>query len=58
MELTPRWRVAIIGGKGFEWLGTVAAPDQREAYRLATELFKVPVERQNRLFISKSDKKA
>jgi hypothetical protein len=48
----------MIGGKGFEWLGTVEAPDQREAYRLATELFKVPVERQNRLFVSKSDKKA
>jgi hypothetical protein len=49
--------VAIIGGKGFEWLGTVEAPDQREAYRLAIELFKVPVERKKRLFVSKSDKK-
>jgi hypothetical protein len=51
MELIPRWRVAIIGGKGFEWLGTVEAPDQREAYRLAIEQFNVPVERQNRLFV-------
>jgi hypothetical protein len=48
----------MIGGNGFEWLGTVEAPDQREAHRLAIELFKVPVERQNRLFVSKSDKKA
>jgi hypothetical protein len=58
MELIPRWRVAIIGGKGFAWLGTVEALNEREAYRLAVEQFKVPVERQNRLFVSKSDKKA
>jgi hypothetical protein len=58
MELTPRWRVAIIGGKGFEWLGTVDAPNHREAYRLAIRQFKVPIDRQNRLFVSKSDKKA
>ena len=58
MELIPRWRVAIIGGKGFAWLGIIDAPNQREAHRLAIEQFKVPVERQSRLFISKSDKKA
>jgi hypothetical protein len=57
MELVSRWRVAIIGGKGFEWLGTVEAPDQREAYQLAIKQFNVPVERQNRLFVSKSDNK-
>jgi hypothetical protein len=31
-------------------LGTVEAPDQREAYRLAIEKFDVPIERQKRLF--------
>jgi hypothetical protein len=54
------WRVATIGGKGkgFERLGIVEAPDQREAYRLAIEKFNVPIERQNRLFVTKSDEKA
>ena len=52
--------MAIIGGKGkkFERLGTVEAPNQREAYRLAIEKFNVPIERQSRLFVTKSDEKA
>jgi 1,2-phenylacetyl-CoA epoxidase PaaB subunit len=59
MELMARWRVAIIGAKGqrFERLGTVEAADQRKAYRLAIEKFNVPIERQSRLFVSKSDEK-
>jgi hypothetical protein len=45
------WAVVIVRGKEVERLGTVEAPDQREAYRLAIEQFNVPVERQNRLFV-------
>ena len=51
-----RWSVVIIRGKGTEHLGTVEAPDQREAYRLAIEKFNIPIERQNRLFVVKIDK--
>jgi hypothetical protein len=60
MALMPRWRVEIIksNGKRFEQLGTVEAPEQREAYRLAIEKFDVPIERQSRLFVIKSDEKA
>jgi hypothetical protein len=60
MEIKSRWRVAIIGGKGkkFEKLGTVEAPNHREAYRLAIEKFNVPIERQSRLFVIKSDENA
>jgi hypothetical protein len=43
-------------GRRFEPLGTVEAPDQREAYRLAIEKFDVPIERQGRLFVIKLDK--
>jgi hypothetical protein len=41
------WRVEIIGGTGrrIEQFGTVEAPNQREAYRLAVEKFDVPIER-------------
>jgi len=39
-----------------EHLGTIEAPDQREAYRLAIEKFEIPIERQNRLFVVKIDK--
>jgi hypothetical protein len=56
-----QWRVATISvkkGRRFEWLGTVEAPNFREACRLAIEQFKVPIERQSRLFVSKSDEKA
>jgi hypothetical protein len=50
----PSWRVEIIrGGRSESSLGTVEAPDQREAYRLAIEKFDVPIERQNRLFVIK-----
>ena len=45
------WAVVILRGKEVKRLGTVEAPDQREAYRLAIEQFNVPVERQNRLFV-------
>ena len=45
------WAVVILRGKEVDRLGTVEAPDQREAYRLAIEKFNVPVERQNRLFV-------
>ena len=45
------WAVVILRGKEVDRLGTVEAPDQREAYRLAIEQFNVPVERQNRLFV-------
>jgi hypothetical protein len=55
-----RWRVAIIGawGRRFEPLGTVEAPNQREAYRLAIEKFDVSIERQGRLFVVKLDDNA
>jgi len=39
-----------------EHLGTIEAPDQPEAYRLAIEKFEIPIERQNRLFAVKIDK--
>ena len=60
VALMPRWRVEIIKSKGkrFERLGTVEAPEQREAYLLAIEKFDVPSERQSRLFVIKSDEKA
>jgi hypothetical protein len=45
------WAVVILRGKEVDRLGTVEAPDQREAYRLAIEKFNVPVARQNRLFV-------
>jgi hypothetical protein len=48
--------VDIIRGKWTEHLGSVEAPDQREAYRLAIEKFKVPIERQNRLSLVKIEK--
>jgi hypothetical protein len=51
-----RWSVDIIRGRWTEHLGTVEAPDQREAYRLAIEKFEIPIERQNRLFVVKIDK--
>jgi hypothetical protein len=55
MQNQPRapstWEVVILRGKEVDHLGMVEAPDQREAYRLAIEQFKVPVERQNRLFV-------
>jgi hypothetical protein len=35
----PSWRVEIIRGRRSEHLGTVEAPGQREAYRLAIEKF-------------------
>jgi hypothetical protein len=57
----PQWRVATISvrkGRSFEWLGTVEAPNFREACRLAIEQFKVPVERQSRLFVTRADEKA
>jgi len=53
----PRWSVDIIRrGRWTEHLGSVEAPDQREAYRLAIEKFEIPIERQNRLFVVKIDK--
>jgi hypothetical protein len=53
-----RWRVEIIKGRRSESsLGTVEAPDQREAYRLAIEKFDVPIERQGRLFVVKHNDK-
>jgi hypothetical protein len=53
-----RWSVVILQrGKGPEYFGTMDAPDQREAYRLAIEKFEVPVERLNKLFVAKLDDK-
>jgi hypothetical protein len=52
-----RWRVVIIRGRRSEHLGTVEAPDQREAYRHAIEKFNVPIGRQGRLFVVKLDDK-
>jgi hypothetical protein len=53
-----RWRVEIIvGRRRVERFGTVEAPNQREAYRLAIEKFDVPIERQVRLFVVKLDDK-
>jgi hypothetical protein len=40
-----RWRVEIIRGGRSEYFGTVEAPSQREAYRLAIEKFDIPIER-------------
>ena len=53
------WRVEIITGAGrrIEQFGTVEAPNQREAYRLAIEKFDIPIERQKRLFVVKLDDK-
>jgi hypothetical protein len=48
-----RWSVDIIRGRWTEHLGTVEAPDQREAYRLAIGKFEIPIERQSRLFVVK-----
>jgi hypothetical protein len=45
--------VEIIRGRRSEHIGTVEAPNQQEAYRLAIEKFDVPPERQNRLFVIK-----
>jgi hypothetical protein len=50
--------VEIIPGRRSEQLGTVEAPNQREAYRLVIEKFDIPIERQNRLFVVKLDDKA
>jgi hypothetical protein len=48
-----KWSVDIIRGGRAEHLGTIEAPDQREAYRLAIDKFNVPIEHQNRLFVGK-----
>jgi hypothetical protein len=53
----PRWSIEIIRGRKSEQLGTVEAPNQREAYRLAIEKFDIPIERQGRLFVIKLDNK-
>ena len=47
----------IIAGRRSEQFGTVEAPNQREAYRLAIEKFDIPIERQKRLFVVKLDDK-
>jgi hypothetical protein len=47
-----RWSIDIIRKKG-EHLGVVAAPSQREAYLKAIEEFKIPVERQSRITVTK-----
>jgi hypothetical protein len=53
------WSVEIItgGGRRIEQFGTVEAPNQREAYRLAVEKFDIPIERQGRLFVVKLEDK-
>jgi hypothetical protein len=53
----PRWTIEVIRGRRSEHIGTVEAPDQREAYRLAIEKFDVAIERQKRLFVIKLDDK-
>jgi hypothetical protein len=52
-----RWSIDIIRGKRSEHLGTVEAPSQREAYRLAIEKFDIPIERRGRLFVVRLDDK-
>jgi hypothetical protein len=51
--------VEIITGGGMrvERFGTVEAPNQSDAYRLAIEKFDIPIERQKRLFAVKLDHK-
>ena len=53
------WSVEILTGRGrrIEQFGTVEAPNQREAYRLAIEKFDIPIERQGRLFVVKLEDK-
>ena len=52
-----KWSIDIIRGKRSEHIGTVDAPSQREAYRLAIEKFDIPIERRGRLFVVKLDDK-
>ena len=47
-----RWSIDIIRKKG-EHLGVVDAPSQREAYLKAIERLEIPVERQNRITVTK-----
>ena len=52
-----RWRVDIYRGSRAGHLGTVEAPNQQEAYRLAIEKFDIPIERQNRVLVAKLGEK-
>jgi hypothetical protein len=51
-----RW-VAYMKKKGKEpeYIGTLEAPNLREAHLLAIERFNVPAEGQNRLFVKAED---
>ena len=48
-----KWAVRILRDKGvMEQLGIVEAPNHGEAYSAAIKTFNIPIEQQNRLFVS------
>ena len=48
-----KWAVRILRDKGVvEELGIVEAPNHGEAYSAAIKTFNIPIEQQNRLFVS------
>jgi hypothetical protein len=49
-----KWSIDILRKKG-EHLGVVEAANQEEAYLKAIGAFGIPVERQNRIVVSKLD---
>ena len=49
-----RWSIDILRKKG-EHLGVVEAPNQQEAFLKAIEALAIPVEKQNRIVVSKLD---
>ena len=48
-----KWNVRIRGKGQVDELGTVEAPNLREAHLAAIKKFNLSIERQNRLFVSK-----
>jgi hypothetical protein len=48
----PRWSVHIIGGKRTEFLGTVAAPNERKALAEAIKVFEVPGNWRTRVIVA------
>ena len=52
-EPTRKWAVRILRDKGvMKELGTVEAPNHGEAYLTAIKTFNIPIEQQNRMFVS------
>ena len=47
-----RWSGHVIGGKRTECLGTVTAPNEREALARAIKLFEVPPEWRTRVIVA------